>query len=240
MPKTFFIDTSRCTACRGCQVACKEWHGLKAVPTRQRGSHQNPPELTPFNYKIVRFDEHMIDGKVNWLFFPEQCRHCDPPPCKDVADSYVDGAVVVDEATGAVIYTDKTKKLTIDEAKEVREFCPYDVPRRDEDTGLLTKCDMCIDRVRAGMLPACVKTCCTGTMNFGERADMLKLAEERLAKLKKDHPKASLLDADSLNVIYLVAHPRELYHENAQRRVHPMDRKQFFAKFASPAKRVFG
>ena len=31
--KSFFIDTSRCTACRGCQVADKEWNQLKGMKT---------------------------------------------------------------------------------------------------------------------------------------------------------------------------------------------------------------
>ena len=58
MPKAFLIDTTRCTACRGCQLACKEWHNLPANVTKQRGSHQNPPDLNPNNLKIVRFHEH--------------------------------------------------------------------------------------------------------------------------------------------------------------------------------------
>ena len=24
--KSFFIDTTKCTACRGCQMACKQWN----------------------------------------------------------------------------------------------------------------------------------------------------------------------------------------------------------------------
>ena len=59
MPKAFLIDTTRCTACRGCQLACKEWHDLPANATKQRGSHQNPPDLNPNNYKIGRFHEHL-------------------------------------------------------------------------------------------------------------------------------------------------------------------------------------
>ena len=149
MPKAFFIDTSRCIACRGCQVACKEWHGLPAVPTRQRGTHQNPPDLNPFNYKLVRFTEEKIDGKVEWLFFPDQCHHCLDPSCKGAADSIAPGAIVLDKKTGAVICTDKTANLTVDQCKEIQESCPYNIPRRNEKTGLLTKCDMCIDRLRA-------------------------------------------------------------------------------------------
>ena len=88
MSKTFFIDTSRCTACRGCQVACKEWQGFPANHTTQLGwgSHQNPPDLNCFNYKIVRFSEFKIKDRVFWNFFPDQCRHCTEPPCKVAAD----------------------------------------------------------------------------------------------------------------------------------------------------------
>ncbi len=35
MAKSFFIDTTLCTACRGCQVACKQWHDLPAEETDQ-------------------------------------------------------------------------------------------------------------------------------------------------------------------------------------------------------------
>ncbi|SPD75874.1 Formate dehydrogenase subunit beta [uncultured Desulfobacterium sp.] len=211
MAKAFFIDTSRCTACRGCQVACKEWHGLPPVTTKQQGTHQNPPDLNPFNYKLVRFDEHKINGKVSWLFFPDQCRHCVEPPCKDTADSYIEGAIIVDEPTGAVIYTEKTKQLTVEQYEDIRESCPYNIPRRDEKTGLLSKCDMCIDRVQANMLPACVKTCCTGTMNFGDSQEMLDFANKRLAVLKESYPQAELVDEDSVGVVFLITHPRKMY-----------------------------
>ncbi len=244
MPKAFFVDTSRCTACRGCQVACKEWHGLPAVETKQRGSHQNPPDLNPFTYKLVRFSEHRINGKVEWYFFPDQCRHCDVPPCKDIADAYVTGAVIQDEDTGAVIFTDQTKRLAADEAEEIREACPYNIPRRNTGTGLLSKCDMCIDRQQAGLIPMCVKTCPTGTMNFGEREDMVALAEEALERVKKEYPNAEVIDADEVNVIYLVQDKPELYYEyvtaDASGIGNGVTRKEFLANLAKPAKRIFG
>ncbi|SHE98484.1 formate dehydrogenase iron-sulfur subunit [Desulfacinum infernum DSM 9756] len=208
MAKAFLIDTSRCTACRGCQVACKEWHGLPANRTRQRGSHQNPPDLNAYNYKVVRFHEDLKGGNIRWFFFPDQCRHCVDPPCKAEAEGYVEGAVVRDEATGAVVFTLLTAKLSPQACEAVRSACPYDIPRRDEKTGRLTKCDMCIDRVAAGMAPACVKACPTGAMNFGERSEMLKLGERRLAQAKKVYPEAALVDADTVHTVFLVPDPR--------------------------------
>ena len=104
----FLIDTTRCTACRGCQIGLCEWHDLPANETKQRGTHQNPPDLNPNNLKIVRFRERMKpDGTVVWNFFPDQCRHCITPICKEVADMAVPGAIIKDPKTGMVITTDK-------------------------------------------------------------------------------------------------------------------------------------
>jgi len=213
MPMTFFIDTTRCTACRGCQVACKEWHDLKSNETRQRGTHQNPPDLNPLNYKLVRFAEYKEKGRVVWYFLPDQCRHCESPPCKEAADNYVEGAILRDEATGAVIFTEKTKQLTPAQMKDVITNCPYNIPRLNKVSGMLVKCDMCIDRVRHNMLPMCVKACCTGAMNFGERDKMLKLANQRLTELKKKCPNAQLQDPEDVNVIYLLTDDPKKYYQ---------------------------
>lgn len=240
MSKAFFIDTSRCAACRGCQVACKEWHGLPAVPTKQRGSHQNPPDLNAFNYKLVRFTEEKIDGKVHWLFFPDQCRHCLDPSCKGTADSYVAGAIVVDEKTGAVICTEETRNLTAEQCKEIQESCPHNIPRRNEQTGLLTKCDMCVDRLHANLLPVCVKTCCTGAMNFGERAEMLALAHERLQSVKKSHPQARLVDPNDVGTIYLITRPDKTLPKHAERPSERLSRRDLLANLVSPLRRIAG
>ena len=152
MSKSFFVDTTVCTACRGCQVACKQWKNLPAEKTINRGTNENPADLSFNTYKVVRMREEVVDGKLKWLFFPEQCRHCVEPPCLCMADN--PAAIFKDEATGAVIYTAKTKAL---KAKEIIESCPYNIPRKGKD-GTLAKCDMCFDRVQNGLLPACVKT----------------------------------------------------------------------------------
>ena len=204
--KSFFVDTTICTACRGCQVACKQWHDLPAEETKNLGTHQNPADLSFVTYKLVRFSEAMVDGKLKWLFFPDQCRHCLEPPCEMTADD--PKAIFTDSATGAVIYTEKTKNL---DAQSIIDSCPYNIPRASDD-GTLAKCDMCIDRVESGLLPACVKTCPTGAMNFGDREEMLAMAKKRLAAVKKTRPKASLLNADDIRVIYLVEEDPNLYH----------------------------
>ena len=209
MAKAFFVDTTLCTACRGCQVACKQWHDLPAEETRNLGTHQNPPDLSFVTYKLVRMTEAVIDGKLRWLFFPDQCRHCLEAPCLEtVADPDL---IYRDPETGAVLYTGRTRSANAD---DVIGSCPYNIPRKGPD-GSLAKCDMCSDRVHEGLLPACVKACPTGAMNFGERSAMLEMAKQRLDVVKKRYPKASLLDPEAVAVIYLVAHDPALYSKFA-------------------------
>ena len=215
--KSFFVDLSLCTACRGCQVACKQWKRLPAEKTRNRGSHQNPADLSSKTIRLVRFtEERDKKGALNWHFFPEQCRHCIEPPCKYVCNLYAPGAVVQDAETGAVVMTDRAILRTAVRRVNLKssQLCPYNVPRMDEETGLWSKCDMCLDRIQAGMLPACVQSCPTGTMNFGDRDDMLAMAKKRLAEVQKKHPQAYLADPESVRVIYLCTAEPENYHES--------------------------
>ncbi|MCP4701112.1 MAG: formate dehydrogenase, partial [Gammaproteobacteria bacterium] len=113
MSKAFFIDTTLCIACRGCQVACKQWHDLPAEKTVNRGTYENPADLSFDTYKLVRMREKAVNKKLGWHFFPEQCRHCTEPPCAETAGD--PAAIYIDKATGAVIYTANTAKLEADE-----------------------------------------------------------------------------------------------------------------------------
>ncbi len=215
MAYAFFIDTTLCTGCRGCQVACKQWHDLPAEKTRNRGTYQNPSDLSFNTYKLVRMSENVIDNKLQWVFFPEQCRHCIEAPCLETADD--ENAIYRDEATGAIEYTAGTKELA---AEEIIASCPYNIPRKAED-GTLAKCDMCNDRVHNGELPACVKTCPSGAMNFGWRDEMLKLAGNRLQEAKARYPEAMIVDPDDVSVIYMIAYAPENYFENVTASARP-------------------
>ncbi len=209
MTKSIFVDTTICTACRGCQVSCKQWHDLPAEKTKNVGSHQNPQDLSFMTYKLVRMREEIIDNHLQWLFFPDQCRHCVDAPC--LATAFNEDAIYQDPATWAILYTQVTKKLAAD---EIIGSCPYNIPRKAED-GTLAKCDMCNDRVHNGLKPACVTTCPTGAMNFGDREEMLAMAKSRLDTVKAKFPKAMLLNPDEVNVIYLVAFDPKYYSDYA-------------------------
>ena len=234
--KAFFIDTTLCTGCRGCQIACKQWNQLPATKTENRGSFQNPADLSFYTYKLVRFSEDVGgDGKPVWYFFPDQCRHCVEPPCKEIPED--PEAIIIDQLTGAVLYTDKLKKTN---AEDVKDSCPYNIPRAQKGSGYIAKCTMCVERVHNGLLPACVKTCPTGAMNFGDRDKMVAMANERLAEAKSKFPKASVTGLEDVRVFYLLADEPAKYHEYAHSAVVPrgIDRKTALKKIAKPLKEL--
>jgi len=120
--------------------------------------------------------------------------------------------IVIDEKTGAVLYTPKTKDLDF---KATLEGCPYNIPRQNPKTKVLAKCTMCFDRITNGMLPACVKSCPTGAMTFGERDKILDAAKKRVDELKKAAPKAQAINADDVRVIYIVTDDPKKYFKMA-------------------------
>ena len=82
---------------------------------------------------------------------------------------------------------------------------------------MLVKCDMCYDRIDAGLEPICAKTCPTGAINFGDRASIMKLANLRLDKARKSKfgDQAGLINPDEVRAIYLLATDPEKYYEHA-------------------------
>jgi formate dehydrogenase iron-sulfur subunit len=99
--------------------------------------------------------------------------------------------------------------------------------------GVMAKCTMCFDRIKEGMFPACVKACPTGTMNFGDRKDMLEKANKRLAELKGIYKDAMLANPEDVRTIYLLVDDPKKYHkfavaENAFGITRKMALKRFF------------
>ena len=209
--KFFFIDTTRCTACRGCQIACKQYKKHSVSKTKQYGTYQNPMDLDENTFRLVRFSEH--PSKVNsmvWYFFSEACRHCLKPSCKKKADQIIKDAIIVNDF-GAVLFTKKTKELE-KSFKAIKQACPWSIPTWSKKEKQIVKCNMCYDRVEAGLLPACVKACPSGALNFGDEAEMKKLSNEHLADAKKKFGgKGELLDFEDVRALYLITDEQSKY-----------------------------
>jgi len=160
--KRMLIDTSKCTACRACMVACKQWHSLPAVDTEFTGSYTNPPDLTGADLTVIQFTEAEVAGKLRFLFFNNRCRHCDVPTCKAACPlkpkaikRQVNGIVRIDPA---LCYPDLCSTEAI---KPCQQACPFKsigdgaigIPKREyvKDGNpvatVMRKCDFCYNRM---------------------------------------------------------------------------------------------
>ena len=75
------IDVSRCIGCKACQSACMEWNDLRDDVGVNTGFYTNPADLSDQSWTLMRFNEEVIDGKLNWLILKDGCMHCADPGC---------------------------------------------------------------------------------------------------------------------------------------------------------------
>ncbi len=201
-----FIDVTRCTGCRGCQVACKQWNGLPAVATGFSGSYENPPRIGGNTWTKVRFFEKEADGKPGFLFRKTQCMHCTEASCIAVCAA----GAISRNAWGAVII-DQNRCVG---CKNCVVACPFHAVGFSEETGTSRKCGMCYDRVENGMEPACVKACPTDAIKIGDREQMLAKAKGKVGFLRGKGVNAQVYgekELSGLHVIYVLDDKPEIY-----------------------------
>lgn len=214
--KAILIDTTKCTACRGCQVACKNWNDLPAENTSFFGGpgYQNPKGLSGITFTLLRFfwsgkRGADVDAYGNWQFLKYGCMHCKKPQCKMVCDTLYK-AIYID-ADGFVQINQNICKAA--NCNACIAGCPFGVPQFDGKS--VWKCNACISRrghtypdnlkdpasswlIGPEMAPACVSTCPPGALKYGNRSDMIALATARAAdpKVREKFPEVNVYGDD--------------------------------------------
>jgi len=197
------VDISRCIGCKGCEVACKEWNELGVEPTENFGSFQSHRDLSPDTWLLMRFNEVEMAGEVHWLIKKAACLHCEEPGCLYACPA--PGAIV--QYSNGIVDFNHERCIG---CQMCVSGCPFDIPRFDAETRKVYKCNMCVDRVEAGLEPACVKTCPTNAIAWGTKDDMLTLAERKVEGLRaRGFQNAALYDPEGVggtHMMYVVPH----------------------------------
>jgi formate dehydrogenase iron-sulfur subunit len=206
MSKAILIDTTKCIGCRSCQVSCKEWNELPgeitSLPRSDLGL-QNPVAVSSKTLTLITYHEIADEGapgNLKYVFAKRQCMHCDDPACASACPV----TALHKTAEGPVIY-DSDKCIG---CRYCIWACPFGAPTAQWDsvTPKIRKCTMCYDRIsqpapstlngrtltieeqkrfmESEAIPACVKQCPAGALQFGERDSLLAEAKSRI----KNHP----------------------------------------------------
>ncbi|HRO15697.1 MAG TPA: formate dehydrogenase subunit beta [Paracoccus sp. (in: a-proteobacteria)] len=204
-PVAKLIDVSKCIGCKACQAACMEWNDTFPEIETNVGVYENPHDLTPDMFTLMRFSEYdnPDTGDFEWLIRKDGCMHCADPGCLKACPA---PGAIVQYSNGIV---DFIHENCIGCGYCV-SGCPFDIPRISKTTHVAYKCTLCSDRVAVGQGPACAKACPTQAIVFGTKEDMKAHAADRIEDLKsRGYANAGLYDPDGVggtHVMYVLHH----------------------------------
>ncbi len=143
----WFVDTRRCFGCHACEVSCKA---------------ENDVPLGHFIRQTFYKDVGEYP-KVARMFLPMSCQHCEDAPCIKACPC---GALHKESGgTVAIDYNNCCGNASCVDA------CPYGAIYIDPVAKQAVKCHNCYHRTENGMEPACVPTCPSEALYFGDLND---------------------------------------------------------------------
>ena len=201
---TMTIDLDRCTGCEACVVACQAENNLPIVGEKQFANRREIKWL-----RIERYWEGEYPN-IKLRFLPMLCQQCDQAPCETPCP--VSATYHNQDGLNTQIYNRciGTRTCAVYCPYEVRYFnwftYKWDAPLEQQlnpdvtvrEKGVMEKCTFCIQRIRQAkdnakddgrrkvrdgeVNPACVQSCPTKAMVFGDLND----DNSQVAKMAKN------------------------------------------------------
>lgn len=142
------VDVRRCFGCHGCEVACKA---------------ENDVPLGNYIRQTIYHDYEKPSGGLARIMVPIACQHCEDAPCIKACPC---GAL--HKGAGGTVQVDYG---TCSGHGACKEVCPYGAIYIDPVANQAVKCHNCTHRVDVGLEPACVATCPSEALYFGDLND---------------------------------------------------------------------
>jgi anaerobic carbon-monoxide dehydrogenase iron sulfur subunit len=146
MKKQIYVAVEKCLGCRSCELACAVAHSR---------SHDLFQAVTEEPAVRARLDVQATDGYA----VPLHCRHCEDAPCVRVCPTHAMSRLGPEDPI--VCRDERCIGCTL-----CVLVCPFGVLRLNASGKAILKCDLCADRLQAGLEPACVTACPTRAIRF--------------------------------------------------------------------------
>ena len=219
---TMSVDLDRCTGCGACVTACQAENNIPIVGEDAIARGREMQWI-----RIERYWEGEFPD-VKLRFIPMLCQHCDAAPCETVCP--VSATYHNQDGLNAQVYNRciGTRSCAVYCPYEVRYFNynnhHWDAPLEQQlnpdvsvrEKGVMEKCSFCIQRIRQAkdvakdegrrvregdVQPACVQTCPTEALVFGDQND----PESRVSQAMNDERAYHVLEElnTAPSIVYL-------------------------------------
>jgi len=182
----YALDLTRCVGCRRCVYACVEENNQSRDPEVHwiRVLEMDKEKGVDFAHADAYYDAKEVP-RPGHFYVPTACQHCRNAPCVKTCPvgatwQEPDGIVVIDYdwcigcrccmsacPYGARHFNWGEPGLPAEELNPKTHY----LGNRPRPRGVVEKCTFCIQRVRAGLYPACVEVCPVGARKFGDLND---------------------------------------------------------------------
>jgi tetrathionate reductase subunit B len=144
----WIVDTRKCFGCHACEVACKS---------------ENDVPLGNFIRQTIYHDTQRANGSQARIMIPMSCQHCEDAPCIKACPC---GALHKGAGGSVQVNYDACSGHA-----SCKDACPYGAIYIDPVANQAVKCHNCTHRVAESMEPACVATCPSDALTFGDLND---------------------------------------------------------------------
>jgi len=173
------VDTTECIGCRKCEYACARANHIgnqQLEHYEDTAAFEQPRRMVHDAYTVVNRYPNP-DKPERPIYVKVQCMHCQRPAC---VSACIVGALH-QETNGSVSY-DAWKCIG---CRYCMLACPFEVPTYEYHkvlTPVVSKCNFCYDEFQMkGKIPACAEMCPPNCLTYGNRADLLAMAHEKIA-----------------------------------------------------------
>ena len=161
----FFFDNTRCTGCKTCEMACKDYRDLGAEAMFRRvidyegGTWERPGAAGAGTEAGMAVATGVFAYHLSLA-----CNHCGDPACTRVCPT---GAMHKDDR--GLVWPDERKCIGCGYCTMA---CPYHAPLIDQHLKKSSKCDGCRARLDEGLGPVCVEACPVRALEWGDPAEL--------------------------------------------------------------------
>jgi carbon-monoxide dehydrogenase iron sulfur subunit len=156
------IDVSRCLSCRTCELECA-------------AAHSKAKTLLGAVRDGEKAQRRIVVEAAGDIAVPLQCRHCEDAPCVTVCPT----RAMHENGAGFPVLIEEGLCIG---CRACIAVCPFGVVFEGRGGRAAVKCDLCVERLAQGEIPACAAGCPTKAIRFTTAEEAARESRRKAAE----------------------------------------------------------